>query len=152
MAKFTHTKHGDLANKIASYWQKQTERETKAESWFMAALALGSALEAMLYAYFIIWTGDEDPAKDQRIPGDLALFDLNGAAKHADLMTGVKFKDEFGEHAVEGVITDIQHVRNNIHAGVALKNSFDPEKFSKEEFKRLHGIFDALLDNWEKKL
>lgn len=152
MAKFTHTKHGDLANKIALYWQKQTQREIKAEEWFMAALALGSALEATLYAYFIIWTGDEDPAKDQRIPGDLALFDLIGAAKHADLMTGVKFKDEFGEHAVEGVITEIQHMRNNVHAGVALKNGFDPAKFPKQDFERLNGIFLAFLDNWEKKL
>ena len=48
----------------------------------MAALALESALEAMLYAYFIIWTGDEDPAKDQRIPGDLALLDVYKRQPH----------------------------------------------------------------------
>ena len=39
----------------------------------MAALALGSALEAMMYAYFIIWSGDDgnDPSRDAKIPDDL---------------------------------------------------------------------------------
>lgn len=98
MAKFTCTEHGDLANKIAAYWQRQTEREAKAEEWFMAALALGSALEASLYAYFIIWTGDDgnDPTKDKKIPTNLALFNLIEEAKRADLMVAVNFKDEFG--------------------------------------------------------
>lgn len=154
MTKFTATKHGDLVNKIALYWQKQTEREVKAESWFMAALALGSALEAMLYGYFIIWSGDEgsDPAKDGEIPDDLTLHPLIKAATQADLLSPIKFKDKFGEHAVEGVIGEIQNMRNNIHAGVALSNGFDPAKFSKEEFMRLKEIFDAAIDNWERKL
>lgn len=154
MAKFTCTDHADLANKIAAYWREQTERQIKAEEWFMAALALGSALEAMLYAYFIIWTGDDgnDPAKDQKIPANLALFNLIEEAKQADLMVAAKFKDEFGEHAVEGVINDIQHMRNNVHAGVALKNNFDPSKFPKGEFMRLQGIFLAFLDSWEQQL
>jgi hypothetical protein len=144
MANFTATKHGDLANKIALYWQKQTEREIEAKSWFMAALALGSALEAMLYGYFIIWSGDEgnDPAKDDEIPDDLVLHDLIKAAKHVDLLTPVKFKDKFGEHAVENVIAEIRLMRNNIHAGVALKNGFDPAKFGEKEFERLRKIFD----------
>lgn len=80
-SKFTHTKHGDLAKKIALYWLNQTQGEIKAEEWFMAALALGSALEAMLYAYFIIWTGDSDPAKDEEIPTDWVLCNLNEARR-----------------------------------------------------------------------
>jgi hypothetical protein len=154
MANFTCTKHGDLANQIALYWQKQTEREIKAKSWFMAALALGSALEAMLYAYFIIWSGDEsnDPAKDDEIPDDLVLHDLIEASRQVDLLTPVKFKDKFGEHAVENVIAEIRRMRNNIHAGVALRNGFDPAKFDEKEFNRLYEIFHVVLDNWEPKL
>jgi len=154
LAKFTATKHGDLANKIARYWQKQTEQEIEAKSWFMAALALGSALEAMLYAYFIIWSGDEgnDPTKDQKVPDCLALCDLIEAAKQVDLLSPVKFKDKFGEHAVENVITEIQRMRNNIHAGVALRNNFDPAEFTKKEYMRLQEIFYAVSHNWERKL
>jgi len=100
----------------------------------MAALALGSALEAMMYAYFIIWSGDDgkDPSKDGKIPGDLVLFDLIEAAKQVDLLSSVKFKDKFGEHAVEEVITEIRHMRNNVHAGVALRKNFNPAKFKKK--------------------
>jgi hypothetical protein len=154
MANFTCTKHGDLANEIALYWQKQTKREIQAKSWFMAALALGSALEGMLYAYFIIWTGDDgnDPVKDDEIPDDLVLHDLIEAAKQVDLLTPIKFKDKFGEHAVENVIAEIRHMRNNIHAGVALKNGFDPAKFSEKEFERLYEVFLVVLDNWERNL
>jgi hypothetical protein len=154
MANFTCTKHGDLANQIALYWQKQTEREINAKSWFMAALALGSALEAMLYAYFIIWSGDEgnDPAKDDEIPDDLVMHDLIEAARQVDLLTPVKFKDRFGEHAVENVIAEIRRMRNNIHAGVALRNGFDPARFGKKEFNRLYEIFHVVMDNWERKL
>ncbi len=154
MAQFTCTKHGDRANELVLYWRGQTEREVKAKSWFMAALALGSALEAMMYAYFIIWSGDDgnDPSKDEKIPDDLVLFNLIEAAKQLDLLSSVKFKDKFGEHAVEDVITEIRQMRNNVHAGVALRKNFNPAKFKKKDYMRLRDIFDAVLDNYNRKL
>ncbi len=154
MGQFTCTKHGDQANELVLYWRRQTEREVKARSWFMAALALSSALEAMMYAYFIIWSGDDDddPSKDEKIPHDLVLFDLIEAAKQIDLLSSVKFKDRFGEHAVEDVITEIRHMRNNIHAGAALRKNFNPAKFKKKDYMRLQGIFDAVLDNYNRNL
>jgi len=154
MPKFTCTIHGGQANDLVLYWRKQTKREVKARSWFMAALALGSALEAMMYAYFIIWTGDEgnDPAKDDKIPDDMALFDLIDAAKQFDLLSSVKFKDKFGEHAVEEVILEISRMRNNVHAGVALRKNFNPAKFTKKQYTRLQDIFDAVVDNYNRNL
>ena len=116
----------------------------------MAALALGSALEAAMYAYFIIWSGDEsnDPAKDEKIPDDMALFDLIEAAKQFDLLSPVRFKDKFGEHAVEGVILEISRMRNNVHAGAALRKNFNPAKFKKKDYVRLQDIFDAVIDTY----
>lgn len=154
MAKFTCTNHGDIANELVLYWRTQNKREVKSKSWFMAALTLGSALEAMMYAYFIIWTGDEgnDPAKDEQIPGDLVLHDLIEAAKQIDLLSSVKFKDKFGEHAVENVISEIRHMRNNIHAGGAIRNNFNPAKFTKKEYMRLQRIFYAVVDNYQANL
>jgi hypothetical protein len=154
MTEFTCTKHGDQANELVLYWRRQTQREVKARSWFMAALALGSALEAMMYAYFIIWSGDDnnDPSKDEKIPDDLVLFDLIEAAKRFDLLSSVKFKDKFGEHAVEDVITEIRHIRNNVHAGAALRKNFNPAKFKKRDYMRLRDIFDAVLDNYNRNL
>ena len=86
------------------------------------------------------------------IPGDLALRDLIEAAKHADLLSSVTFKDKFGEHAVENVINEIRHMRNNVHAGVALRNDFNPAQFTREEFERLNGIYDAVVDNFNWRL
>jgi hypothetical protein len=149
MAKFTSTKHADQVNDLVVYWRDQNKREVEAGEWFMAALTLGSALEAMFYAYFIVWSGDDDPSKDGQIPSNLVLDSLIEAAKEFDLLTPVKFKDKFGEHAVQDVVQEIRHMRNNIHAGVALRNGFNPAKFAKEEYMRLQDIFDAVVDNFE---
>ena len=118
----------------------------------MAAMALGCLLEAFLYSYFIIWSGDDnnDPAKDEQIPDNLVLNDLLDAAKQADLLTPGKFKDEFGDHAVQDVVHELRHLRNNIHAGVALRGGFDPEKFKKKDYIRLKKIFAAVWDNFER--
>ena len=50
------------------------------------------------------------------------------------MWTTVKFKDVFGDHAVQDVAHEIRHLRNNIHAGVALRKEFDPAKFTKKEY------------------
>lgn len=151
MTKFTCTLHGDQANALVLYWNKQHKREVRAKQWFMAAVALGCLLEAWLYAYFIIWSGDEgnDPAKDEEIPDDLVLNDLLDGAKQLDLLTTVKFKDKFGDHAVQDVVHEVRHLRNNIHAGVALRKDFDPAGFTKEDYTRLRKIFDAVSENFE---
>ena len=117
----------------------------------MAAVALGCLLEAWLYAYFIIWSGDEanDSAKDEQIPDGLVLNDLLDAAKQIDILTTVKFKDKFGDHAVQDVVHEIRHLRNNIHAGVALRKEFDPARFTKKDYTRLRRIFDAVWENFE---
>ncbi len=151
MAKFTCTLHGDQANALVLYWNKQHKREAKARQWFMTAMALGCLLEAWLYAYFIIWSGDDgsDPAKDEQIPDNWVLNDLLDAAKQVDVLTTVKFKDKFGDHAVQDVVHEIRHLRNNIHAGVALRKEFDPARFTKKDYTRLKKIFDAVWENFE---
>lgn len=151
MAKLSCTLHGDQANELVLYWNKQHKRESEARQWFMAAIALGCLLEALLYAYFIIWSGDDgnDPAKDEQIPDGLVLNDLLDGAKQIDLLTPVKFKDKFGDHAVQDVVHEIRLLRNNIHAGAALRGKFDPARFKKRDYTRLKKIFDAVWENFE---
>ena len=151
MANFTCTQHGDQANDLVAYWTKQHKVQVRAKQWFMAAVALGCMLEAMLYAYFIIWTGDDrnDPTEDEQIPDSLVLNDLLDAAKQLDLLASVKFKDKFGNHAVQDAVHEIRHLRNSIHAGVALRKNFDPAKFRKRDYARLRKICDAVWNNME---
>lgn len=151
MGKFTCTQHGDQANALVTYWRQRHEHEAEQEQWFMAALALGFALEAILYGYFIIWSGDDkgDAAKDERIPVRWDLNELLGQAKQFDLLSAAKFKDEFGDHAVQDVVHEIRDIRNNVHAGVALRNNFDPATFKKQDYLRLARIFDAVIANFE---
>jgi len=65
------------------------------------------------------------------------------------MWTTVKFKDVFGDHAVQDVEHEIRYLRNNIHAGVALRKGFNPAKFAKKDYTRLRKIFDAVWENIE---
>jgi len=67
-------------------------------------------------------------------------------------LSSVKFKDKFGEHAVEDVVLEISRMRNNVHAGVALRKNFNPAKFTKKQYVRLQDIFDAVVDNYNRNL
>lgn len=71
------------------------------------------------------------------------MSNLLDAAKPFDLLTPVKLKDKFGKHAVQEVVHEIRHMRNNIHAGVALRKSFNPATFRKKDYLRIKRIFDA---------
>jgi hypothetical protein len=150
--KFTCTNHGDRVNSLVAYWRDQNKREIEAGSWFMSALTLGSGLEALLYAYIIVWSGDDDPVKDAEIASDLDLGKLIEAAKHFDLLSSAQFKDEFGCHTIEDVIDEIRKTRNNLHPGVALRNNFNPAQYTKEQYTRLAKIFDSVLDSIERNL
>jgi hypothetical protein len=88
--------------------------------------------------------------KDEQIPDNLGLNDLLDAAKQADLLAPGTFKDEFEDHAVQDVVHELRHLRNNIHAGVALRQGFDPVKFTKKDYTRLKKIFAAAWDNFER--
>ncbi len=50
--------------------------------------------------------------------------------------------------AVQDVVQEIRHIRNNIHAGVALKKNFNPAKLKKKDHARIERIFHAVLDNF----
>ncbi len=54
-----------------------------------------------------------------------------------------------GDHAVQDVAHEIRHLRNNMHAGVALRKEFDPARFTKKDYTRLKKIFDAVWENFE---
>jgi hypothetical protein len=150
--RFTCTNHGEQANRLVAYWRDQNKREIEAGSWFMSALTLGSGLEALLYAYIIVWSGDDDRTQDAEIPSDLDLGKLIEAAKHFDLLSSAQFKDELGDHAIENVIDEIRKTRNNLHPGVALRRDFNPAQYTKEQYSRLHKIFDSVLDSIERNL
>ena len=148
MGKLTGTKHGDEANRLMRFYQEQASKLEAAGSYFMAAVALGAALETALLAYMLVEWG-EDNGGELEIPDRVALDELVKAAKKFDLLSAIEYQEagKIVPCSVEDVIQEIQRMRNNIHPANALRKSFDPSSFGADEYRRLGAIYDMVLDN-----
>ena len=143
--KLTETKHLDAANALLVFYKEQAKKLEAAGSHFMAAVALGAALETALLIFLMIeW---DDTEGEAAIPDDLSLEDLVQAMQQIDVLNSAKFKDGAGDQSVEAVIREIQWMRNNLHPAKALRKSFDPSSFDEAQYLRLRDIYDAVMDN-----
>jgi len=141
-------KHGDAANALMQFYQDEAQKLQASGSYFMAAVALGAALETALLAYMLVEWG-EDNGTGLEIPDKIGLDELIEAAKKFDLLNAVKFRESKKGAAcsVENVIHDIQRIRNSLHPGNALRKSFDPLSFNATQYQRIQKIYNAVLDN-----
>lgn len=148
MAHLTGTKHGDAVNALLTFYQTEAEKLEASGSYFMAAVALGAALETALLAYMLVEWG-EDNGGELEIPDDVRLVNLIEAAKEFELLNAVKFQEleKTSPHSVEDVIHEIQGMRNNLHPAKALRKSFDPKTFDAGQYRKLRSIYGAVLDN-----
>jgi len=144
----TGTKHGDAVNSLLAFYEDEARKLEAAGSYFMAAVALGTALETALLGYMLVEWG-EDNGGELKIPDDVSLNDLIEAADHFELLNAVKFRESelSGEHPVESVIREIQGMRNNLHPAKALRKSFDPASFDAAQYERLRKIYRAVINN-----
>jgi hypothetical protein len=148
VGELTGTKHGDDANALLVFYQDSAKRLEGLGSYFMAAVALGAALETALLT-FILLEQEENSRPESHIPDDLQLKDLIAAAREIDLLNAVPFGDS-GKRpitSVEAVIHEIQEMRNNIHPARALRKSFNPASFNEEQYRRLRDIYGTVINN-----
>ena len=148
MGKLTETKHADDATKLLTFYQNEANRLEASGSYFMAAVALGAALETALLLFMLVeW--DEAEGVETEIPDKVLLDELIKAAKEFDLLGAVKFQGvgQEGTRSVEDVIHEIQGMRNNLHPGKALRRCFDPAAFDAARYQRLRAIYLAVIDN-----
>jgi hypothetical protein len=148
MGILTGTRHGDEANALLHFYQRQAKRLEASRSYFMAAVALGAALETALLTYMLVEWG-EDNGGELEIPDDVRLSDLLEAAKEFDLLDAVQFRQSRKTPALSlvKVIHEIQAMRNNLHPARALRKSFNPASFKVKEYRRLRDIYSTVIEN-----
>ena len=141
MGELTGTQHGNAASDLMAFYQQESEKLEASGSYFMAAIALGFALEAAVLAYLLVEWG-EDNGGELKVPDSVAFYDLIEAAKELDLMsapTTVPWElagdVEAPKHLAKDVVDTIRRFRNLIHPARALKESFDPESFTVSELQ-----------------
>jgi hypothetical protein len=148
MAVLTGTKHGDAANELMVFYQEEAKKLAGSGSYFMAAVALGAALETALLTFMLVEWGEENGG-ELKIPATVSLDDLIDAASEGnfDLLNAVKFKGPEGDCSVQSVVRKIQTTRNNLHAGRCLRKRFNPASFDVAEYEKMKAIYGAVTDN-----
>ncbi len=148
MGHLTGTSHGDAVNALLTFFQNEANKLEASGSYFMAAVALGAALESALLGYMLVEWG-EDNGEEFLIPDGVSLDDLILAAKKFDLLNAIKFQEAgtVPARSVQDVVQEIQWMRNNVHPAKALKKSFDPATFDAGQYRKLRGIYGTVLDN-----
>ena len=148
MGKLTGTEHGDAANDLVRFYQEKAEELAASGQYFMAAIALGFALEAVVLAYLLVEFGEENGGELQ-IPDSVNLSELIAAANQINVLSA-----PINEPAIEGgaapkhiakdVVDQIRSFRSLIHPARALKKSFNPSNFSKEQFTEMRDMYDSV--------
>ena len=147
MVKLTGTRHGDAANDLFAFYQDRVHELEESGQYFMAAVALGLAVEAAILTYLLVEFGEENGG-ELKIPDSVNMSDLTEAANKVDVLNApidvpshIREDGELPEHIAKEVVDRIRKFRNLIHPARALKESFDPRTFSGEqlqEFKKMH--------------
>ena len=60
MTRLTGTQHGDAANELLGFYQDKVRELENAGQYFMAAVALGFALETAILAYLLVEFGEDN--------------------------------------------------------------------------------------------
>jgi hypothetical protein len=86
MGKLSGERHGDAAGDLVGFYQSESTKLEASGSYFMAAIALGFALEAAVLAYLLVEWG-EDNGPELEVPDSVVFSDLIEAAKELDLLS-----------------------------------------------------------------
>lgn len=153
MGKLTGTRHGDAANELLVFYQDKVHELEEAGQYFMAAVALGLALETAVLTYLLIEFG-EDNGGELEIPDSANMSDLIEAANEIDVLNApIDIPSHIGEdenaappkYVAKDVVDKIRMFRNLIHPGRALKESFDPRTFTREQLEEFKEMYESVL-------
>jgi len=151
MGKLTGTRHGDAANDLFAFYQDKVHELEDSGQYFMAAVALGLAIETAVLTYLLVEFG-EDNGGELKVPDSANMSDLIEAANEIDVLNApinvpshIREDGELPKHVAKEVIEKIRKFRNLIHPARALKESFDPRTFSHEQLKEFKEMHESIL-------
>ncbi len=137
---------------MAFYMDKVRELEESGQ-YFMAAVALGLALETSILTYLLVEFGEENGG-ELEIPDSVNMSELIEAANEIDVLNApINVPSHFGadddetppKHVAKDVVDKIRRFRNLIHPGRALKESFDPRTFTHEQLTELKEMYESVM-------
>ncbi|MGB6473348.1 MAG: hypothetical protein WBF04_04625 [Candidatus Sulfotelmatobacter sp.] len=85
MSKLSGTRHGDAANDLLAFYREKMHELEESGQYFMAAIALGFALETAILTYLLVEFA-EDNGGELKIPDSVNLSKLIEAANEIDVL------------------------------------------------------------------
>jgi hypothetical protein len=151
MAKLTGTAHGDAANALLSYYYDQAKSLEASDHFFMAAVALAFAVETAVLTYLLVEFG-EDNGGELEIPSSVGIYDLVEAAHEIDVLRApidvpsqVRDDGERPKHIAKEAADKIRFFRNLIHPARAIKEGYDPKRFTREQLAELWEMSESIM-------
>jgi len=150
MGKLTGTRHGDAANNLLAFYNEKVEELERAGQYFMAAIALGFALETAILTYLLVEFG-EDNGGELEIPDSVNMSELIEAANEIDVLNApidipshARDDDAPPKHVAKDVVDKIRQFRNLIHPARALKIGTDPRTFTREQLEAFKEMYSSV--------
>jgi hypothetical protein len=151
MGKLTGTRHGDAANELLGFYADEVRELEESGQYFMAAIALGFALEAAVLTYLLVEFGEENGG-ELEIPDSVDMSELIEAANEIDVLNApINVPSRVHEDATppkyvaRDVVDKIRRFRNLIHPARALKESYDPRTFTHEQLNDYKEMYDSVM-------
>jgi hypothetical protein len=153
MGKLTGTKHGDAANALFAFYQDKCHELEDSGQYFMAAVALALALETAVLTYLLVEFG-EDNGGELEIPDSVNMSDLIETANEIDVLNApINVPSHVGDdedeatpkHVAKDVVDKIRRFRNLIHPARALKESYDPRTFTREQLTEFKEMYESVI-------
>lgn len=152
MGKLTGTRHGDAANDLFGFYGDKVIELEQAGQYFMAAIALAFALETAILTYLLVEFGEDDGTGELEIPDTVNMSELIEAANEIDVLNApINIPSHATDdkappkHVAKDVVDKIRKFRNLIHPARALKESYDPRAFTKEQLQEFKDMYDSIM-------
>ncbi len=150
MGKLTGISHGEASNDLLAFYEERVMALEQAGQYFMAAVALGLALETSILTYFLV-EFDEDNGGELEIPDSANLSELIEAANYIDILAAPidipSHASDDGpppKHIAKDVVDKIRQFRNLIHPARALKKCYDPRTFTREQLEEFKEMYSSI--------
>lgn len=151
MGKLTGSRHGDAANDLLLFYTDKFHELEDSRQYFMAAVALGLALESAVLTYLLVEFGEENGG-ELEIPDSVNMSSLIEAANEIDVLNApinipshVREDEKPPKYIAKDVVDKIRKFRNLIHPARALKESYDPRTFSLEHLKEFKEMYESVM-------
>ena len=149
MGVLTGTSHGDEANDLFLFYQEASKDLATSGQYYMAAVALALAAEAVLLAYMLVEFQDQREG-DLQVPDQIGFAQLIEAAREVGVLSApIDIPSHLGgddppAHMATDVVDKIRQFRNLIHPGKALRAGFDPRTFVEADYQLYSSMYESI--------